>query len=57
MDRLIVDDIGGKTSKFNGDPKLLKKQKIAPEDFAKDFTGADDIYTQLLRLLSAELKK
>ena len=47
----------GKTTKFDGDVKVLKQQKIPAEDFMKAFTAADETYTQLLRLLSAELKK
>ncbi len=47
----------GKTEKFDGDKNALKKLKMTPEDFAKSFTSADDLYTQLLRLLSVELKK
>lgn len=49
--------IDGKTTKFDGDSKVLKQQKVTPADFAKTFASADDTYTQLLRLLSAELKK
>lgn len=47
----------GKTTKFDGNPKVLKQQKVTPEEFAKTFASADETYTQLLRLLSAELKK
>jgi hypothetical protein len=47
----------GKTTKFDGDVKLLKKQKIPVEDFAKSFATADEAYAELLRLLSGELKK
>jgi hypothetical protein len=48
---------GGIVTKIDGDPKLLKKLKVVPEEFAKTFSSADETYTQLLRLLSAELKK
>lgn len=47
----------GKTIKLDGDSKVLKQQKVTPEEFAKTFASADETYTQLLRLLSAELKK
>jgi hypothetical protein len=47
----------GKTTKFNGDPKVLKQQKTAPADFDKSFAEADTAYAELLRLLAAELKK
>ncbi len=47
----------GKTIKLDGNPKVLKQQKVTPDEFAKTFASADETYTQLLRLLSAELKK
>lgn len=47
----------GKTIKLDGDSKVLKQQKVTPEEFAKTFASADETYTQLLLLLSAELKK
>lgn len=47
----------GKLVKLDGDAKVLKQQKITPEEFAKTFAAADETYAQLLRLLSAELKK
>ena len=49
--------VGGKTTRLDGDTKVLKQQKVAPADFAKTFAGADDAYAQLLLLLSKELKK
>lgn len=47
----------GKTTKFNGDPKVLKQQKMAPADFNKSFAESDAAYADLLRLLATELKK
>jgi hypothetical protein len=47
----------GKTMKLDGDPKLLKKEKIAPEVFDKTFHEADEMYVHWLRLLLSELKK
>ncbi len=47
----------GKTIKFDGDKNALKQIKMTPEDFTKTFSSADETYTQLLLLLSKELKK
>lgn len=47
----------GKTTKFNGDPKVLKQQKVAPSEFSRSFAEADTTYAELLHLLAAELKK
>lgn len=47
----------GKSVKFDGDPKLLKQQKSTPDEFQKNFSSADTTYSELLRLLTAELKK
>ncbi len=47
----------GKTMKFDGDKAALKQAKMTADDFNKAFAGADETYTQLLLLLSKELKK
>lgn len=47
----------GKTIKLDGDRAFLKQTKLTPEDFTKAFAGADETYSQLLLLLSKELKK
>lgn len=49
--------IENKTLKFDGSKDALKQAKITAEDFNKQFGTADDTYSKLLRLLSAELKK
>lgn len=49
--------IENKTTKFDGSKDALKQAKMTAEDFNKQFAGADETYTKLLRLLSAELKK
>lgn len=47
----------GKTMKFDGSKDQLKQAKMTPDDFNKAFASADETYTQLLLLLSKELKK
>lgn len=47
----------GKTMKFDGDKNALKQAKMTADDFNKAFASADETYTQLLRLLTTELKK
>ena len=47
----------GKTTKFDGDKNVLKQAKVVLADFTKSFSEADETYTQLLLLLSKELKK
>lgn len=49
--------IDNKTVKFDGSKDALKQAKMTPEDFAKQFSSADETYSKLLRLLSTELKK
>ena len=47
----------GKTMKFDGDKAVLKQAKMTADDFNKAFAAADETYSQLLLLLSKELKK
>ena len=49
--------VENKTTKFDGSKDALKQAKMTAEDFNKQFATADETYTKLLRLLSAELKK